>query len=155
MPTVPGPPSTSWWPKSTATRCRATCLRAAGAAGYVFSEVSIPARALVFDVFVHEDLYPGAPELRLYDTALHGVADINDPSRDIDRLDMIESVQALGRGGTRVSEAPLYVDAVGHVFESMGWNEGKFRTYRTRIDYPLYGSQVAFVFEPSTRRAPQ
>src|SRR5690606_34891845 len=55
---------------------------------YFFAESTPCARALQFDALIHEDLYPGsAPELLLYDTAFEGVADVNDPARNIDRLD--------------------------------------------------------------------
>ena len=125
-----------------------------GRRGYVFSEVSVPAKSLVLDVLVHDEVYPGPPELWLYDTALSGVADVNDRARDFDRIDMIETVQSLGRGSSqlRVAEAPRYLDALNYVFSSMSWDESRFHAYRTRVDYPLYGSQVAFVFDPPSRR---
>lgn len=125
--------------------------RGSGRKAYVFAETSIPCEILQFDAFVHEDVYPGrSPALRLYDTAFDGVADINDPSRDIDRLDMLESIDELGRGLTscRSQDIPRYHELLSHVFEQLGWSADAFRGYRSRIDYPVYGSQIAMMFDP-------
>ncbi|MHC4420815.1 MAG: hypothetical protein ACYS1E_09495 [Planctomycetota bacterium] len=119
--------------------------------GHVFAEISTPAKVLLFDVLVHEDVYPGSePALLIYDTVLDGVANVNDRTRDADRLDLLESVNSLGRGiaTIRVAEIPNYVELVRHVFDRMGWNDRQFRGYRCRIDYPIYGSQVAMAFDP-------
>jgi hypothetical protein len=77
------------------------------------------------------------------------VADVNDPSRDIDRMDLAESIQPLGRGISkfRVGEVPWYSDLLRLVCDKLSWDPGAFRGFRCRIDYPLYGSQVAMAFE--------
>jgi hypothetical protein len=119
--------------------------------GNVFAEIAMPSKTLLFDVFVHEGVYPGAePQLLIYDTALDGVADINDPARDVDRMDMVESIQILGRGVAKWRDAkiPSYVDMLRHVFSRLGWSDAEFRGYRSGIDYPMYGSQVAMTFDP-------
>ncbi len=125
-----------------------------GRKGFVFAEVGTPCRSLLFDVLVHDDVYPGAtPSLAVYDTALEGVASVNDPGRDIDRIEVSETFGWLGRGtgGLRTPDAPHYTDLVGHVLESTGWDGERFRAYRHRIEYPLYGSQVVAVFQPPER----
>lgn len=122
-----------------------------GRKGYFFAEVTTPARVLQFDVLVHESLYPGPePSLRIYDTSFEGVANVNNPSRDIDRLDLLESIEPLGVGSSRFRSGvvPRYAELVRHALESMGWDGAAFRGYRCGIDYPVYGSQVAMVFEP-------
>ena len=119
--------------------------------GYVFAEVATPSKVMVFDVLVHDDVYPeGNPELFIYDTALDGYADVNDRSRDLDRMDMTESVTPLLRGSSelRIPEFPRYVELIRHVYGEMLWDEERFRSYRCRIEYPLYGSQVAVAFKP-------
>ncbi len=121
--------------------------------GYVFAEVSSPARRLQFDVLVHEDVYPDSePTLRLYDTALEGVADVNNPARDIDILPMMESVEKIGNGISccRSATVARYSDIVRTVCQKMDWNGRKFRVYRCQIDYPIYGAQVAMLFNPPT-----
>ncbi|MFT5285787.1 MAG: hypothetical protein ACI8TQ_001955 [Planctomycetota bacterium] len=119
--------------------------------GYVFAEVSIPTKALVFDVLVHNDVFPGSnPELYIYDTALEGYADVNDRTRDLDRMELAESVNALGHGSMelRIPEFPKYVELLRHIYSEMRWDESEFRNYRCRIEYPIYGSQVALAFDP-------
>ncbi|MFK7960940.1 MAG: hypothetical protein AB8G96_10490 [Phycisphaerales bacterium] len=125
-----------------------------GRKGFVFAEVSIPSAVLHFDVLVHQDVYPGqSPELLLYDTVLEGVADVNDRSRDADRLDMQESAVSLGTGtgAWRTTDSPNQVELIGHVLDRMGWDAGAYRGYRTRIECPIYGSQVAMAFAAPER----
>lgn len=130
---------------------------------YVFAEVTTPAELLVFDAIVHESLLTGAaavapggsvdPTLYIYDTSFEGVANVNDRARDIDRLDLVEQVQPLGKGvdNFRVAEVPWYPQLLRQVCERMGWDETALRGYRARIDYPLYGSQVAIAFPAEER----
>ncbi len=125
--------------------------RGSGRKGNVFAEVSAPAKSLLFDVFVHEDVYPGSePQLVIYDTALEGVANVNDPARDVDRLQVAETIQPLGRGAAtgRNAQVPGYAGMLRHVFGKLGWDDRAFRGYRCAIDYPIYGTQVAMAFDP-------
>jgi len=122
--------------------------------GYVFAEVGTPAKKLHFDVFVHQDVYPGSdPELLIYDTVLEGVADVNDHGRDIDRLDLVESIEPLGQSAARFRAAsiPAYTALLDLVRSKMGWETEPIRGYRCRIDYPIYGSQVAMTFDPPAK----
>lgn len=117
--------------------------------GYVFAEVSTPVKTLHFDVLVHEDVYPrNDPQLFIYDTAFDGVANINDSARDIDRLDLLESIQHLGVGPSRwrSADVPNYAEMIREVCSRLRWNPASFRGYRCRCDYPIYGSQVAMAF---------
>ena len=128
-----------------------TVPKGSGRKGYVFAEVAPPTRRLVFDAFVHSDVYPGQdPELIVYETALEGVANVNDRGRDLDRLQLQESVLPLGQGLERVRNAHVpRLDALTrHVFATMGWNCAHFRGYRVEADYPLFGSQVCLAFDP-------
>lgn len=115
-----------------------------------FAEVHVPARELIFDTLVHVAAYPDSdPTLLLYDTTFSGVADVNDPARFVDRLDTTESYVSLGQGiaGLRVAEVPAYLDLLRHVAARMKWSVDEFRVYRCRISYPVYGTQVAMVFD--------
>lgn len=117
---------------------------------YFFAEVTTPAQLLQFDLLVHEDLYRGQdPQLRLYDASFEGVANPNDPTRDIDQIDMVESISALGKGtrGFRSTEISRYGELVSHVLDQARFDGSKMRGYRVRIDYPLYGSQVMMLFD--------
>jgi len=122
-----------------------------GRKGNVFAEISAPVKAVLFDVFVHEDVYPGSePQLRIYDTVLEGVANVNDPSRDIDQFHVAEVIQKLGRGAAsgRNARVPGYTELLRHVFTELGWNDRDFRGYRCLVDYPIHGSQIAMTFDP-------
>lgn len=116
---------------------------------HAFVEVTIPARELVFDMVVHPDLLTGAePSLFIYDTAFDGIADVNDPRRDPDRLDLIESIQRPTRGiGTlRLAEVPWYADLLSSTCQRLGWDGEQMVGHRCRIEYPLYGTQVVMAF---------
>lgn len=124
-----------------------------GRRGYYFAEVNIPCSVLQFDVLVHEELYPGGePELVIYDTAFQGVASVNDRTRDVDRLDLIESVDTLPTPlRLRSADVPRYTELIEHAAKAVNFDLTRFRGYRTRIDYPLYGSQVAMAFPAQER----
>jgi len=118
------------------------------------SAIAFPVRTLVFDVLVHEAVFPGRePSLRVYDTARGGIADINDASRASDLLEVSESIESLGWNAAtfRASEIPQYAEIIDHVCERMGWDGRKFRGYRCRAQYPVYASQFSMVFEPPSK----
>lgn len=117
---------------------------------YVFSEVSTPAMRSIFDVFVDRALWAEqTPRLDVYDTSFEGVANVNDPSRDVDRLDLAEKLETLGEGidRARASGVARYVELLTHVCGRTGMDARRLRGFRSTIDYPLYGSQptVSFV----------
>jgi hypothetical protein len=117
---------------------------------FFFAEVQTPAEILQFDLLLHQDLYPGQePALRVYDTVCEGVASANDPTRDIDRLHLLERVEPLPDGltGIRSGDIPRYDELVRHVVDRLGRRPEAFRGYRCRVTYPVYGSQVMMVFD--------
>lgn len=110
----------------------------------------MPARRMQFDVLVHESLDTSRPWLRIYDTAFEGVANVNDPARDVDAMDMAESIESLGAGVSRFgsTEVPRYVELLRHVCQRLGYDPGVLRGHRCEVEFPVYGSQVTMVFEP-------
>lgn len=118
--------------------------------GYVFAETSVPASVLQFDAFVHEDVYAVAPpSLRVYDTSFEGIASVNNRARDIDLIDVHETIEHLGTGTSRFrsSDIPRYTAMLDTVFDQLKWPSAKFRGYRCRVEYPVYGSQITMDFE--------
>jgi hypothetical protein len=118
---------------------------------YFFAETSVPAKALQFDLIVHASLFGGRePVLRVYDTAFDGVADVFDKRRDLDRLDLLESIVPLGRGLTRVRSGAGgvagYPELLRRVIAELNLDAESLLTYRCAVEYPLYGSQTAMVF---------
>lgn len=123
---------------------------------FVYTDISTPVELLIFDALIHEDVVGASePSLLIYDTGAKGTADVNDPSRDVDRLDLAETITKLGSGVDRyrISEAPWYVELLKEVCTRMGWDDAKMRGFRTRIEYPLYGSQIAIAYDGQTRPA--
>lgn len=122
---------------------------ARGRRAWASSDVAIPSRRLHLDVLVHEGVFPGeTPDLRVYDTAVLGTADRNDAARDIDRFDLLETVEPLGHGLARFgsSHVPHYRRMLGRICDAMGYDGARLRGYRVSTDYPLYGSQYAMSF---------
>ncbi|MEX0876979.1 MAG: hypothetical protein WD114_05930 [Phycisphaerales bacterium] len=118
------------------------------------SDINIPSRRMQFDVLVHKDLYTRSfPELRVYDTTISGQADINDPSRDVDQLDLLESIDNLGNGLGRFgsSHVPRYRKMLEEVCGTLGFDGDALRGYRVSSDYPIYGSQYAMIFATQER----
>lgn len=120
----------------------------------IAADVEQPAKTLVFDFLLHEEVWPDSrPELRIYDTVTRGRVNPNDRGRDIDLLDLAESIEFLGRGPAkfRAAEIPDYPAMLRYVCGKLGWNVEAFRGYRCCIQYPFYGSQVCMVFDPPER----
>ncbi len=116
---------------------------------YFFAEAVVPAKSLQFDIIAHEALFAGQePVLRVHDTAFEGVADVFDARRELDRLDLLESIVPLGKGlsGVRSGGVPRYQDLIRDVMTRLDYDAARFRAFRCEIDYPLYGSQTSMIF---------
>lgn len=120
-----------------------------GLKGCLTALLEQPSQRLVFDVLIHQDVWPVEPLLCFYRLPPRGCAHPSDPKRAIDRLDLLDSIRSLGLGirTSRISEAPSYTDALRTVCEQRGWNSDVFRSYRCDIRYPIWGVQYAMVFE--------
>ena len=109
----------------------------------VAATVEPPSADLVQDVLLHDDVWSDIkPELRIFDTSVRGLAHPDDPIRQADRLEMLESVVFLGRGVSafRVAEIPRYTELIQHVCARIGWDSQRLRGYRCKIRYPVYGT---------------
>ncbi len=121
-----------------------------GRAAYAFAEIGTPVKKLIFTVLVHEDVYTGIePSLRIYDTALEGLANPNDETRTPSQWDLLERLDSLGAGAARfgTAEVPRYREMLDEVFGKLAWNRDQFRGYRCRVEFPIYGSQVTILFQ--------
>ena len=113
--------------------------------------IDVPVKMLIVDVLVHEDVWPGVePELHMYDTAVRGIANPVDASRDMDRIDVVEAIQYLGTQSSRfrTTEVACYSDMMRFVCHKLGWDSESFRGFRCRVEYPVYGAQVSMIFRP-------
>lgn len=125
------------------------------------SDINIPARTSQFDLLIHHDLYPGeSPDLRVYDTTIRGQADVNDPTRDIDQYDLLETIEPLGVNADRFgsSVVPQYRAMLAHICSALAFDGTKLRGYRVLAEYPIYGSQFAMTLRttdpPTTANPP-
>jgi hypothetical protein len=117
----------------------------------LFVEPAFPVSLLLFDTILHKDAFPGSdPQLYIYDTGTKGIANVNDPTRDIDRMHMHEAVEFLGHDIRRFQwmEIPRYSEMLAHLAGHYGWDPQEYRGYRCRMQYPVYGWQIAMSFEP-------
>lgn len=99
-----------------------------------------PARQLVFDVFVHEDLWRGVePELILARVGNPAAPDLL--AHSLDRLDFVESLQHLGSSSSAISTPHYgpYNKLVRSIHAEMGWDLGSFRLYRCAVKYAVVG----------------
>ncbi len=114
------------------------------------SELALPAKRHQFDCFVHPELFRGAtPTLRLFDTAIHGLVDVNDPMTPIDELELSETLQPLGRGigRARATGVPHYHRLLTLVCEKLNRSGDELIGHRCDVAYPLYGTQMTMVFD--------
>lgn len=116
---------------------------------FAFAEISIPSKRLVFDAYVHREILTSQPSLSIYDTAFDGTANVNDRTRDIDKLDLQEKITQLGNGflRSRCAEAPWYADLLSMVSSKLEVDPSQMTGWRTEIDYPIYGTQVAMAWD--------
>jgi hypothetical protein len=111
----------------------------------------MPAKVLVNDVFVHEDLYPGVEPV--VTTTLHSIAigqrRPDAPAFHLDNVEVTPPVSSLGTGlghcATR--DVPRYQEMLAATFEKAGWNPDRFRGYRCRVQYPVPLVCLTFWFE--------
>lgn len=113
--------------------------------------VNLPAKTLLMNILVHEDVWPGnQPELFVYDMHVRGIASPDDPTREFDRMDIVETIQSLGKGAARfrATELGSHVEIVQHVCARLGWDSRRLRGYRVRVQYPLLTAQHCIAFSP-------
>jgi hypothetical protein len=111
----------------------------------IMSLVRTPARLLIHDVLLHEDLFPNfepncVPRLHYAPTQLEP----DDELVDFDRVELDVRAEDMGRGleELAVAESPRYLELLRHGFESVGWNPGEFRACRCRVVYPVISVSV-------------
>jgi len=110
----------------------------------------VPVRTLHCDAIVHEDAFPDStPDAIAYNPGSRGPANPNDPTRDIDQIELCESVRCLGYAPDRftVSGIPSYSPMIRHVFESIDESPDRYRVFRFTMAYPIYGFQYVIAFD--------
>lgn len=113
--------------------------------GEFVTEARTPCETLIFDHFVHEELFGGCtPELRVYNT-LRGP----DSWLERDRLPLPESLEDLGPGlaALQTPDVPRYEEMALSVCETLKWNVERFRVYRVHMRFPPIPTAVVIRYE--------
>jgi hypothetical protein len=119
---------------------------------------SVPCKTLVMDTLLHEDIWPNSnPELIFYDTTRLDWVDPNKSTADVHRLDVMETLEFLGKGVARfgIAEVGYYTDLIRFVCDQLGWDADRLRGYRCRVRYPVMGTNACTIFDPPPRPTPQ
>lgn len=109
------------------------------------AKIRTACEVLVFDQFVHEDVFgPIRPELQVY-SDLAGGSLLPGARQEADRLPAFESVQHLGKGisAIRTPDVPRYVEIVHYAFDRLGWDPARFDVFRVRMEFPAMPATVA------------
>ncbi|UYV13407.1 MAG: hypothetical protein NCW75_03770 [Phycisphaera sp.] len=102
--------------------------------------VSTPAEVLIYDHFVHKDLF-GAVEREL---CVFGELGRPFTSDEQDRLRVPEQIQPMGSGLSNVHtpDVPGYAKLLRHAFSKCDWNPTDFALHRVRMAYPPLTTSV-------------
>jgi hypothetical protein len=117
--------------------------------GDMTARMRTPCEVLLFDQFVHEDLFGRiSPELHVY-SDLRGGPEIPRHQRERDRLPAWEQVEYLGKGPTviRTPDVPGYAEMARYALGRLGWDGERFDVYRIRLLYPVIPSTVVMRHE--------
>ncbi|MBN2447588.1 MAG: hypothetical protein JXO22_12720, partial [Phycisphaerae bacterium] len=111
--------------------------------------IDVPTRVLICDYVLHRDAYPDwEPNVRVLELGAAGMADVNDESREADIVDVVETVKPMGTGieRFRCEQIPRYTELLQYACDKLGWNPQEFRGYRCQVEYPIFGTQLQFIF---------
>ena len=104
--------------------------------------IRTPVEELIFDCFVHQDLYPK------FEPSLHVYGDLSLSTTDVrterDRLPSTDAIQQLGTDPTAAytPNIPNYSRIIRWVCERLGWTQESFQLHRVRMSYPVNPSSV-------------
>lgn len=114
----------------------------------------VPVKTLICDALLHDDAFPDPnPELIVYNPGARGPANAADRSRDIDRVEVPERIESLGKRPDRfeVAEVPHYAAMIDRVCRGMDLNPADFRVCRLRMAYPVHGFQFVMAFDAARK----
>ena len=66
-----------------------------------------------------------------------------------------ETIQYLGAQSARfrTAEVGCYNDMVRSVCSKLDWDSERFRGFRCRVEYPIFGAQVSMIFKPPDHKS--
>lgn len=112
---------------------------------FLFSSISMPARVLLFDLFVHKDLYPLIePRVNVFGNPWSSERNFDDKAR----IEVLETLQDLGRGANiSTALARNYPGVINATLGAAGWEAADFHCMRLLVDYPPMGSAIGVAFK--------
>lgn len=125
---------------------------------WFYATVNPPMTMLVQDVLVHRDVWNQAPaKLDIYDRTQGDPLSNDEHVRNNVRLDLDERIDDLRNmtGPHRCPNIPRYTDIIRDLCDNYGWDPSAFRTVRTTIRYPFYGSQSVISLDISNCSKPE
>jgi hypothetical protein len=114
-----------------------------------FAQPPAPVKALHFDVLLADGIAStAAPELFAYAPSYRGGGNVNDRTRDIDRVSVPERVELVppGPGRFDVDEVPNYRRMLERMAGTLGHDLDALRLHRVRMAYPPFGYQFVSTF---------
>lgn len=108
--------------------------------------IRTPARALVFDLVIHRDVFGSTTGIK---TELYSDLFAGGPGliyEESDRLPLRETVEYMGRGHDSIvtPDIPGYDEMIRFAMKRCKCNEADYDVYRIRIDYPPIATQLMF-----------
>jgi hypothetical protein len=115
-----------------------------------FAQPPAPVKTLVFDVLFAPGIVRDArPELFAYAPSYRGGANVNDRTRDIDRVAVPERIEVFepGTADFDLPEVPKYRQMLERMCTQLGTSLGALRVHRVRVPYPPFGYQFVSTFQ--------
>jgi hypothetical protein len=107
-------------------------------------------KRLTLTMLVHRGAWVGCDfALRAYDTATRGLVALPDPVRELDRLEIDESVLCTDDAREALQRSPVrgHADMVTAVVSPHAWEVSEFRAFHCEVLYPLYGAHIMLLHE--------
>ncbi|CAG0964620.1 hypothetical protein PHYC_00915 [Phycisphaerales bacterium] len=117
--------------------------------GEVWSPQHVPARRMVFDTFLHRDIarrcIPSL-EVHLY---MPDIAQRHDAARWSTLIPGSPRLHVLGADlrATATPAYPRYPELFDHLFKTLAWNPAEFVGFRCEVEYPLWRTGYAMLFD--------
>ena len=113
--------------------------------------ISTPCKYLLFDVLLHESIWPGAEAVaECYRVVPHGpVTERHRDWRQFDRIDLGVKLRAHAPGLPAIEsiQTQRYGKLVEHALARLNLPRQELRGYRCEMPYPVYGTQVSLRFD--------
>ena len=115
----------------------------------IASVPDVPSSILNIDIVLHKDVFVGVKlEPFVYNVGVYGPASFREGNWEVNRVETNDQIAELGFGleNIGIDEVPGYRKMIRRVCEVAGYDPDHYRTYRWRIQYPVFGFQYMLAF---------